>query len=72
MREDGKFLSDEEGMELPDLATARQYAIFNARSIAAENVSKGRLDLSHHIEIADDRGQAVATVSFADVVKLET
>jgi hypothetical protein len=64
-------VDDEEGLELPDLAAAREYALFNARSIAAENVHKGKLNLSHRIEIADEDNQVLATVSFADAVKVE-
>ncbi|MDQ4088113.1 MAG: hypothetical protein M3177_08935 [Pseudomonadota bacterium] len=64
-------VDDEEGLKVPDLASAREYALFNARSIAAENVLKGRLNLSHRIEIADEDGRIVGTVSFADAVKIE-
>ena len=64
-------VDDEEGLELPDLAAAREYALFTARSIAAENVHKGKLNLSHRIEIADEDNQVLATVSFADAVKVE-
>lgn len=64
-------VDDEEGLELPDLAAAREYALFNARSIAAENVHKGKLNLSHRIEITDDDKQVLATVSFADAVTVE-
>ena len=35
-------VDDEEGVELPDLAAARDHAIYNARSIAAENAHAGR------------------------------
>lgn len=64
-------VDDDEGMELPNLAAARDHAVFNARSIAAENVHKGRLNLSHRIEIAADSGQILSTVTFADAVQVE-
>lgn len=64
-------VDDEEGLEVPDLAAAREYAIFNARSIAAENVHKGKLNLKHRIEIADETRRVVATVSFGDAITVE-
>ena len=65
-------VDDEEGVELPDLAAARDHAIYNARSIAAENVHAGKLSLSHRIEIADERGTIVATVQFGDAVSVSS
>lgn len=67
---DDLVIDDEEGMELPDLPAARQYALFNARSIAAENVQKGHLNLSHRIEIADESGHVLDVVEFSDAVKV--
>jgi hypothetical protein len=64
-------VDDEEGMEAPDLASARQYALWNARSIAAENVYKGRLNLGHRIDIADEKQQIVSTVTFGDAVTVD-
>jgi hypothetical protein len=68
---DDLVVDDEEGRELPDIAAARDCALLNARSIASENVHKGHLDLSHRIEVVDHDGRIVATVSFADAVKVE-
>ena len=64
-------VDDEEGIEIPDLAAAREYALFNARSIAAENVHKGHLNLSHRIEIADDAQRIVGTVTFRDAITID-
>lgn len=64
-------VDDEEGMELSDLATAREYALRNARSIAAENVLRGHLNLTHRIEIADETGLVVGTLSFKDAIAIE-
>lgn len=64
-------VDDEEGIEVPDLAAAREYALFNARSLAAENVYKGHLNLSHRIEIADETQRIVGIVTFRDAVKVE-
>lgn len=64
-------VDDEEGLELPDLAAAREHAIYNARSIAAENVHAGSLNLSHRIEIADGDGTLLDAVSFGEAVIVE-
>ena len=62
---------DEEGQELPDLAAARDEALRNARAIAADSVTKGKLSLKHRIDVADESGACVATVYFKDAVKVE-
>lgn len=63
---------DEEGIELPDLNAALEYAARNARFTAAESLKDyGRIVLSHRIDIEDERGHVLETVHFADVVKLE-
>ncbi|HEX8641698.1 MAG TPA: hypothetical protein VF704_11175 [Allosphingosinicella sp.] len=64
-------VDDEEGQELPDLASAEKVALANIRSIASENVLQGRLDLSHRIEIADEAGDVIRTVTFGDAVEVE-
>jgi hypothetical protein len=63
--------SDEEGVELPDLATARKSAAENIRSIMSEEVKEGLFDLNGRIEIVDDQGRLLATVPFADAVELK-
>ena len=62
---------DEEGQELPDLAAAREVAIMNARELAAATVLEGRLHLGHYIEIENEHGQIVATVTFREAVTIE-
>ena len=61
-------VDDDEGAVLPDLVAARQHALSNARSIAAANVYRGRLDLSLSIEIVDHTGELADTVTFGDAV----
>ena len=62
--------TDDEGMELPDLRGARQMAEENAREMAAESVRLGRLDLGHSIEVTDERGDTVLTVTFGQAIKI--
>lgn len=61
---------DEEGRELPDLETARDHAIRGARSIMADGLKKGLIDLSHHVAIVDERGELLLDVSFAQAVEV--
>ncbi|WP_374468328.1 hypothetical protein [Phenylobacterium sp.] len=61
---------DEDGRELPDLATARQAAIDDIRSILSDDVKTGVLDLCGRIEIADEADLRTA-VPFAEAIELK-
>ena len=63
---------DDEGLDLPDLAAARDLAVCGARDIIASEVRLGSLDLSWKIEVADAAGESVLTVLFSEVVRLTT
>lgn len=62
------YTEDEEGRECPDLDSAREAALAEARTMAATSVVEGHLDLSHFVRVTDVRGREVMTVSFADAV----
>ncbi len=64
------FVADEEGRELPDLAAARAEALKGVRSILAEDVLNGRLDLKGRLEVTDEAGEILATIGFADAVDI--
>ncbi len=61
---------DEEGLELPDLDSARAAAIDGIRSLASEEVRRGRLDLAGRVEILDEAGTLLATIAFAEAVEI--
>lgn len=61
---------DPDGVELPDLEAARACGLKNARAIAADQVLRGKLDLRHRIEIADEFGQVLRTIPFADAIAI--
>lgn len=61
---------DDEGQELPDLAAARAHAIQGARALMSDTLKDGRIDLSHHIEIADERGELLLDVTFGEAVEV--
>jgi hypothetical protein len=62
---------DEEGEELTGLEAAQAAALRSARSLAAEQVLKGKLNLNHSIDIVDDSGAVVCTVTFRDAFEIE-
>jgi hypothetical protein len=62
--------SDDEGLELPNLADAHLKAIDFARDLAAHAVRQGRLDLRHRIDIEDEAGNVLLKVTFAEAVEL--
>ena len=61
---------DEEGVDLPNEAAARDRAEDEARMMAAASVQQGYLRLSHNIQVTDETGEPVLKVTFGDVVKL--
>jgi hypothetical protein len=61
---------DDEGLELADADAARREALAGARALAADQVKKGRLDLRHRIEVADEAGAPVLRVTFEEAVQV--
>ena len=66
----GKFAEDPEGLDLPSVDAARQEAIKGARSILADDIRCGKLDLNQCIEVADETGAVVTSVRFAETVEI--
>jgi hypothetical protein len=64
------FVEDDEGVELPDEATARTKAIAAARDVMAGDMRKGELDLTSFIEVEDEAKQLLFTLTFADAVTI--
>lgn len=62
---------DDEGVDLPDLAAARANGIKEAREMMVETVSEGRINFSHRIDIADESGAVVDSVTFGEAVAVE-
>lgn len=67
---DGVTLCDDEGMSFPTIDEARREAVRTAREIMADDVRRGDLDLVDRIEIADEGGNAVTVVTFADAARI--
>lgn len=63
-------VADEDGQELHNLAEAHLKAIEAARDLASASVRLGRLDLKHRIQVQNDAGAVLLTVTFADAIEL--
>lgn len=60
--------TDTEGVELPDLAVARERAIQEALGLMRASIDEGHIDLCHHVNVRDESGLVVCTVRFEDIV----
>jgi hypothetical protein len=68
---DDIIAEDEEGRELPNLAAARLEALRGARALIAEQVSHGYFVRSHWIDVVDEHGEKVLTVTFGEAVDIK-
>ena len=59
---------DDEGVQLADEEAARAHAIKEARTMAADSVSKGHLTVSHRIDFVDEKRNLVGSVRFDEAV----
>ena len=62
---------DEVGVELPDVAAAHEAAVEEARAVISEEVRRGRIDLSHRIEVEDEQRRPVLMLPFSAAVEIE-
>ena len=65
---DGAVSRDREGQELPDLDAARAEAVSSNREMLGERLLHGGSLGPRQIEIADESGKLLATVSVHDVL----
>ena len=68
---DDAAVIDEVGLDLPDLAAARQAAIEEARAVISEEVRSGHIDLAHRIEVEDESRRPVFVLPFSAAVEIE-
>jgi uncharacterized protein YxjI len=57
---------DGEGTELADPIAAREFAFENAREIVCADIKRGWLHLDHAIDVVDDQGRELFTITFRD------
>jgi hypothetical protein len=60
--------SDEQGHELENLTAAREMALHGIRDFLAHEVMQGRLDLRGQVDVANDSGHILASVTFVEAV----
>lgn len=69
---DRAVVFDHEGVELPDVAAAREVAVQSARDVlAAEMINNGTITLRHRIEIEDEHHRPVLTLPFRSAVTVQ-
>ncbi|CAA9545068.1 MAG: hypothetical protein AVDCRST_MAG23-2458 [uncultured Sphingosinicella sp.] len=68
---DDIIAEDEEGVELPNLDAARLQALRGARDLIAEQVRHGYIMLSHWIDVMDEHGAKVLTLTFGEAVDIK-
>ncbi len=68
---DDVIAQDEEGAELPNLAAARLNALRGARELIADQVRRGYRVRSHWIDVVDEQGEKVLTITFGDAVDIK-
>lgn len=63
---ESELIPDPEGKILTGIEAAREEALEHARAMVCENIKHGWLNLDHRIEVADDQGHTVLTLTFRD------
>ena len=60
--------TDDEGQDLVDLAAARLCAMEAAREMVCADIKHGLLNLNHAIDVTDDQGAALFTLTFREAL----
>ena len=61
---------DEEGRELAGPEAARECALEAARELVCADIKHGWLNLDHSIDVTDDQGAIVLTVTFREAFEV--
>jgi hypothetical protein len=61
---------DPDGLELADADQALREALKGARSIIAEGVCRGELDLTGSVEVLDEAGSTVLLLPYSEAVRM--
>ncbi len=69
LRRDGEIVSDVEGDEFVDRDAARLSAINAVREMVAARIKAGELVTDQYMDVSDEAGNLVFSVSFHDVVR---
>lgn len=69
LRRDGEIVSDVEGDEFSSDDAARLSAINAVREMVAALIKSGRVVADEYVDVSDDAGKLLFSVSFHDVVQ---
>lgn len=69
---DDVVVRDDEGIELVDLEAARRTALTGIREMMCDQLKRGRINLTHRVEVQDEAGSTVLDIRFGEAVRIET
>jgi hypothetical protein len=69
IRRNGDTALDNEGEDFVSLEDAREHAVNSIRELIAAQIKVGESVADEHIDVCDDTGNTLVSVSFHDVVK---
>ena len=70
LHECGTITTDEEGLDRPDMESARHEALVAAREVMCGELMNGKLCLDCHIEVQDEAGRVVHVLPFTQAVEV--
>ncbi len=62
------IIPDEEGLDFPDLATARKEARTSIQDLLADDIRRGKATARRHINITDEHGAALDHIALSVTV----
>jgi hypothetical protein len=68
---DDAVSQDDEGLDLPDLEAARAEALAGIREMICGQVNQGYLILHHRVDIEEENGGTVLSLTFGDALTIE-
>ncbi|WP_430037894.1 DUF6894 family protein [Neorhizobium sp. BT27B] len=69
LRRDNETVSDVEGDEFSDREAARASATNAVRELVAARIKTGQVVADEYMDVSDDKGHIVLSISFHDVVQ---
>ena len=69
IRRGEELVTDEQGVDLPDVEAARNEGLLAAREILAEMLLHNEVVDGQEFQIANDQGELVATIPFRSVIR---
>ena len=69
IRHDGATIRDEEGDEFSSIEDARNSAIEAIRELAASRIKNGLIISDQHMDVRDEAGDLMLSISFREVIK---